>query len=197
MFTGIVRELGSVDAIHTAPDITRLRIAATEMGSRLSVGDSVAVNGVCVTATHVDGDRFSVELVPETLTRTTLGSLAVGDGVNLEPPVGVQDLFDGHIVQGHVDAVGRVAGIERDGESVRMRVEVPDGVARYLVEKGSVTLDGVSLTITDVAGSEIGVALIPHTLTSTTLGARQIGDGVNVEVDVLAKYVERLLEGRV
>lgn len=197
MFTGIVRELGVVSSVEAGPDNTRLAIEAPELGPTLSVGDSIAISGVCLTATATDGDAFTVDVVPETVSRTTLGTLAPGDAVNLERPVGVGELFDGHIVQGHVDAIGDVVSVDPEGESRRMRVEVPVGVSRYLVEKGSVTLDGVSLTVTDVKGSELEVALIPHTLAMTTLGRVEPGDAVNVEVDVLAKYVERLLEGRV
>jgi riboflavin synthase len=172
----------------------RLVIDAPPVTAGLAVGASVAVDGVCLTAVEVEGTRLAVEVVPETLARTTLGRLRSGSVVNLERPLPADGRFDGHIVQGHVDGVGTVTAVEPEGDGVRMRIAVPPDLSRYLVEKGSVTVDGVSLTVAGRSDDEIQIALIPHTLEVTGLGLRRPGDGVNLEVDVIAKYVERLLE---
>jgi riboflavin synthase len=195
MFTGIVEELGTVRAVTPHAAGARLAVAATTVVADATVGASIAVNGCCVTVVDLDPAGFAADVVPETLARTTLGTLAAGDPVNLERPVRLADRLGGHLVQGHVDGVGTVTVHASDPDgSARLTVRAPDGVARYLVEKGSVTVDGVSLTVTGVAGDEFGVALIPHTLAVTTLGRRPAGSGVNLEADVVAKYVERLLE---
>jgi riboflavin synthase len=162
----------------------------------LSTGDSVLVNGVCLTAVATNGSRFEADLSTETLNRSALGALAVGDAVNLELPLRLQDRLGGHLVQGHVDAVAEVSSASPDGEGLELRLEAPAAVRRYIVEKGSVTLDGVSLTVTQVDGSGFGVSLIPETLERTNLKDAQPGHRVNLEVDVLAKYVESLLPGR-
>jgi riboflavin synthase len=154
------------------------------------------VNGVCLTAVETPDGQVVLDLVAETLDRSTLGALQPGDPVNLERPMPADGRFDGHIVLGHVDGVGEVRAIEQEGEGRRMRVRVPDDLARYLVEKGSVTIDGVSLTVASIDGSEIEIALIPHSLEVTTLGLRSVGEKVNLEIDVLAKYVEKLLSAR-
>ncbi len=194
MFTGIVSQMGRVASVTETPAGRRLVVEAKSDG--LEIGDSVAVNGACLTATEVRSDGFAVDAVQETLDRTNLGALAVGDLVDLERPVPVAGRLDGHIVQGHVDGVGTVAWVRPEGDARRMRVAAPEGLVRYAVEKGSITVDGVSLTITAVDGEGFEVALIPHTLDATVLGHRRPGDCVNLEVDVLAKYVERLLETR-
>jgi len=162
----------------------------------MEVGDSIAVNGVCLTAVAVASDQVRVTAVTETLERTNLGRLTASDRVNLERPMPAAGRFDGHIVQGHVDGVATVAAIEAEGESRRMRFSVDPALSRYIVEKGSVTVDGVSLTITTADADSFELVLIPHTLDVTVLGLRETGDLVNVEVDILAKYVERLLEVR-
>jgi riboflavin synthase len=182
MFTGIVEELGHVRAWHRHADGARLEVACTTVLSDATVGASIAVNGCCLTVTDLDDGAWTADVQPESLERTTLGGLVAGDPVNLERPVRLTDRLGGHLVQGHVDAVGTVAARtpEPDG-STRLVVSAPPALRRYVVEKGSVTLDG------------FGVALIPHTLAVTTLGVRQPGDHVNVEADVVAKYVERLL----
>jgi len=190
MFTGIVRERGQVASIEREGDGVRLEIAAPGTAPTLAVGDSVSVSGACLTATAVANGTFSVTAVPETLSRTTLGRLTVGGEVNLEPALHAGDALGGHFVQGHVDAVGRIASIE-DG---RVWIEAVPEVLRYCVEKGSITVDGVSLTIAGLRDDAFEVALIPHTLEVTTLGAVEPGDGVNLEVDVLAKYVEKLID---
>ena len=192
MFTGIVEHLGSVAATEQIGAGMRLVLDIGPLGS-IEVGSSIAVSGVCLTAVEVGPGRVAVEVVGETLDRTSLGGLGPGDRVNLELPMRADGRFDGHIVQGHVDGVGLVVAWEDEGAGKRMRIEVPGPLLPYMVEKGSVTVDGVSLTIARLEGDWIDVALIPHTLAVTTLGLRTVGDQVNLEVDVLAKYVERLL----
>ncbi len=194
MFTGIVERLGDVESVERGPGSLRLHIAAGPIGDSLAVGDSVAVNGVCLTAVEVGSERFAADVVDETVDRTNLGDLEPGDQVNLELPMMVSGRLDGHLVQGHVDGVADVASITGEGDGVRMRVALPGHLERYVVEKGSITIDGVSLTVAAVGEGWLEVALIPHTLEVTTLGQRIPGHRVNLEVDILAKYVERLLE---
>jgi riboflavin synthase len=202
MFTGIVSELGTVAATDTTDGGAILTMHAPRTASGLSIGDSVAVNGVCLTTVAVDGEHFTVEAVGETLQRTNLGDLASGSPIDLERPVeAAGGRFDGHVVQGHVDGVGTVSGVVVEGAARRIRVSCPPALARYLVEKGSVTVDGVSLTVTAVSDVDdadpwFEVVLIPHTLDVTVLGSRAAGDRVNLETDILAKYVERLMEAR-
>ncbi len=196
MFTGIVAELGHIAAVEPTPAGRRRVIEAKLTRDGLEIGDSVAVNGACLTATELRPDGFVVEAVQETLDRTNLGALTAGESVDLERPVLVTGRLDGHIVQGHVDGVGTVAWVRPEGDARRMRITLPSGLARYVVEKGSITVDGVSLTVTAADDDGFEVALIPHTLDVTVLGRRAAGDAVNLEVDVLAKYVERLLEDR-
>ncbi len=189
MFTGIVRERGRVASMEEGTEGLRLEIDAPETSAALAVGDSVSVSGACLTATAVSNGTFSVTAVPETLSRTSLGRLAAGDEVNLETAARVGDPLGGHFVQGHVDGLGRVESVANDG---RVWIEAPPEILRYCVEKGSIAVDGVSLTISGLHDRAFEVALIPHTLEATTLGTLQPGDEVNLEVDVLAKYVERL-----
>jgi len=189
MFTGIVRERGRIASLEEGPDGVRLQISAPETASQLGIGDSVSVSGACLTATAVSNGSFSVTAVAETLSRTTLGRLSAQDDVNLETAARVGDPLGGHFVQGHVDGLGRVASIREDG---RVWIEAAPEILRYCVEKGSIAVDGVSLTIAGLGDGAFEVALIPHTLEVTTLGALEPGDEVNLEVDVLAKYVERL-----
>jgi riboflavin synthase len=199
MFTGIVEELGTVVSVEPVADGARVVIGATTVLGDAHVGDSIAVNGCCLTVVELADDRWSADAVTETLHRTALGALAPGDRVNLERPVRVEDRLGGHIVQGHVDGVGELVAREPlpDG-STRMRFAVPEHLLRYVVEKGSITLDGISLTVAavDDAAGAVGIAVIPHTLAVTTLGPKAPGDPVNIEVDVLAKHVERLLTVR-
>lgn len=199
MFTGIVTELGSIVTVTAGALGARMVLHAPATAPAMRVGDSIAVNGVCLTAVALDGPRFTVELVAETLTRTNLGELASGDSVDLERPLAADGRFDGHVVQGHVDGTGCVAVVTDDGDGRRMRVAVEPGLARYIAEKGSITIDGVSLTVTAVSQADdpwFEVALIPHTLQVTVLGGRVPGDTVNLEVDIIAKYLERLLAAR-
>ena len=192
MFTGIVREVGTV----TAFDGSRLVVAAPETAALAAVGDSVAVAGTCLTVVDTSDGRLAFDVVPETLSRTALGGLPPGAAVNLEPSLRVGDPLGGHVVQGHVDAVGRVRSVTPEGEGRRVWVDAPETVARYCLEKGSIAVDGVSLTVAALDDDGFEVALIPHTLAVTTLGELEQGDEVNLEPDVLAKVVERLVEAR-
>jgi len=193
MFTGIVRELGTVVSAREKRDGRVIVVDAPQTASTTSVGDSVSINGCCLTAESVDGDRISFHAVPETLARTTLGRLQADERVNVESAVRAGEPLGGHYVQGHVDGVGRVQSVEAEGEGLRVFVEAADDVLRFCVEKGSVTVDGVSLTVAEVADTAFAVALVPHTLEVTTLSELVPGREVNIEADVLAKYVERLL----
>jgi riboflavin synthase len=194
MFTGIVRELGRVVSAEERGGGLALAIEAPGTAPTLSAGDSLAVDGVCLTAESVDGARVTLHVVPETLARSALAGLREGDEVNLEPALRAGDPLGGHYVQGHVDAVGRIQSVEAEGEGLRVFVEASPEILRYLVEKGSVTLDGVSLTVAELADDAFAVALVPYTLERTTLATLRPDAHVNLEVDVLAKYVERLLD---
>jgi len=193
VFTGIVRERGTVAAVDGRADGVRLRIDAPATAARAAVGDSVAINGVCLTITERDGASLSFDAVPETLSRTALGRLVPGSAVNLEPALRAGEPLGGHYVQGHVDGVGRVRSLEPEGDGVRLTIEAPEELLRYCVEKGSVAVEGVSLTIAALGDDVFEIALIPHTLAETTLASLGPGDPVNLEADVLAKYVERLV----
>jgi len=193
VFTGIIRELGRVDAVDGGADGVRLTVEAAGTAAQAATGDSVSIDGVCLTAVSIDDGRIAFDAVPETLTRTTLGRLSAGDHVNIEPALRAGEPLGGHYVQGHVDAVGRVRSAEPEGDGLRTWIDAPDEVLRYCVEKGSVGVDGVSLTVAALDQAGFAVALIPHTLEVTTLGALEPGDEVNLEADVLAKYVERLV----
>jgi len=191
MFTGIVEELGTVAGAGS-----RLEVLCSTVLSDLSIGASVAVNGVCLTAVAVSANGFAADLAPETLSRSNLGDLVKGSRVNLERPVTPATRLSGHIVQGHVDATGEIISLDMLGDgNWWMKVRVPQSLDRYLVEKGSITLDGISLTIASIDGNVIGVTIIPHTFLNTTIGLAHIGSNLNIEVDVLAKHVEKLLAG--
>jgi riboflavin synthase len=194
MFTGIVETVGIIEEVEPGADLTRLVVDAKTIADGLEPGDSVAVNGGCLTVTSVRDSRLSFEAVPETMERTSLGDLKVGARVNLERAMRVGDRLDGHIVQGHVDGVGIVRQMVRDGNDVRLQIDCDPELADCVVEKGSIAVDGVSLTVAALAPSGFEVALIPHTLEVTTLSDRQPHDRVNLEVDVLGKYVKRYLE---
>ena len=210
MFTGIVEELGRIVRLETVEDSARLTVEAPTVTQDVSLGDSVSVNGCCLTVTAVHGSTFTADLMAETLTRTTLGSQAPGDPVNLERALRASDRLGGHIVQGHVDATAEVLDHHCGEHWDLLRIGLPQEIARYVAVKGSVALDGVSLTVVDVvdasstldvapvpgAGASLSVGLIPETLRRTTLGSRRPGERVNLEVDVLAKYAERLLGAR-
>ena len=194
MFTGIVRERGRVVAAERNGNggALRLRIAAPETAVKTATGDSVSVAGCCLTAVSVAEGELVFDAVPETLARTTLADLAEGAEVNLEPALRAGEPLGGHYVQGHVDGAGRVRALAPEGDSARLSLEVPADLLRFCVEKGSLAVDGVSLTIAALDEAGVEIALVPHTLRETTLGSLRRGDPVNLEVDVLAKYVERL-----
>ena len=193
MFTGIIEETGTVRAITTQSAGTALCIAADKVTEGTVVGDSIAVNGVCLTVTSLSGKQFTADVMPETVRRTSLAQLRPGARVNLERAMTPSGRLGGHIVSGHVDACGRVASIVRDGIANRVTVELDPSLLKYIAEKGSVTLDGVSLTVVAVDKRSFAVSLIPQTRAVTTLGELRPGSAVNVEVDVLARYTERLL----
>jgi riboflavin synthase len=191
VFTGLVREVGTVRSM----DDGRLTLEAPETAAAAAVGDSVAVNGVCLTVVARVGEALSFEAVPETLARTSLGGLRDGSRVNVEPALRAGDALGGHYVQGHVDGVATVRTVEADGQGRRVWFDAPAALLRYVVEKGSVAVEGTSLTVAATDDRGFAVALIPHTLEATTLGGLEEGDRVNLETDVLAKYVEKLLPG--
>lgn len=196
MFTGIVEEMGSVTEVERREGATRLVLSARTVLEGTGLGDSIAVNGVCLTVTELSGERFAVEAVPETLRRTNLGQLTEGSPVNLERAVGPGRFMGGHYVQGHVDGTGRISSIAPDGEAFEYRFEVAPELMRYVVPKGYVAVDGASLTVVDVADGSFTVTLVPHTQQAVVMGAAGPGYTVNVEVDVLGKYVERIVGAR-
>jgi riboflavin synthase len=193
VFTGLIREVGRVASVDGDGNGVRLAVEAPETAGGTAVGDSVAINGVCLTAVEVGDSRIAFDAVPETLAKSALASLLAGSRVNLEPALRAGEALGGHYVQGHVDGVARVRSVEREGDGKRVWFDAPPELMRYVVEKGSIALDGTSLTVADLDDDGFAVALVPHTLTATTLGALAPGDAVNLEVDVLAKYVERLV----
>ncbi|HSF60063.1 MAG TPA: riboflavin synthase [Gaiellaceae bacterium] len=193
MFTGIVRELGTIVSADEHGGARALVVRAPGIAASASTGDSVSINGCCLTVESVAGERLAFHAVAETVGRTTLGQVRAEDRVNVEPAVRAGDPLGGHYVQGHVDGIGRVQSVEAEGEGLRVFVEAPDDVLRYCVEKGSVTVDGVSLTVAELADDAFAVALVPHTLEVTTLSELAPGREVNLEADVLAKYVERVV----
>ena len=192
MFTGIVAELGRVNSASSK----RLAIVASKVLKDMERGDSIAVNGVCLTVTDFDRKSFSVDVMPETLKRTNLGLLRAGDGVNLERPLALGGRLGGHLVQGHVDDTGRVSSVTWGGEAMMVRFDVPPQLMAYIVEKGFIVVDGVSLTIVTKDTSSFWVSVVDYTRKHTTLGSRRVGDMVNLEVDIIAKYVEQLSQSR-
>lgn len=195
MFTGLIQEVGTVVKAEKNGSDLKLSIEAPRLTPRLKVGDSLAVNGCCLTAVEVKPPLASFQAVPETLKRTVLGLLKKGDEVDLEMPLTLSDPLGGHFVQGHVDGVGQILALGSEGEGAHLKVRIPEALTPYVVEKGSVALDGISLTVAEIHGDEVGVALIPHTLKNTCLRSKKPGDYLHVEVDMLAKYVEKLAAG--
>jgi riboflavin synthase len=195
MFTGIVEELGRIEVVEQTPDAARLRVVGVALDD-LHPGDSVSVNGVCLTAADLHADGFTADVMQETLRRSTLGGLSAGDPVNLERAVTPTTRLGGHIVQGHVDGVATVVARRPAEQWDEVDLALPEGLSAYVVEKGSITLDGVSLTVVAIVDDVVTVSLIPETLRRTTLGQRAVGDHVNVEVDILAKYIEKMLTAR-
>lgn len=197
MFTGIVQRVGTVVAVESKGGDATLRVDTAGLpADRLASGASVAVNGACLTVTARDGAIVAFDVSRETLALTTLGRLAAGARVNLEPALALAEPLGGHLVSGHVDGVGEVAALAPDARSTRMSFRLPAGLLRYVAKKGSLCVDGVSLTVNEVEGERAGVNLVPHTLAATIMGGYRIGTPVNVEVDLVARYLERLLEGR-
>lgn len=196
MFTGLIQETGKVLSLRSEKGHTRITVAAAKLPTELKQGDSVSVNGVCLTAIDPETGRFSADLAEETVQRTSLAKLQPGAEVNLELAAHPQDRLGGHVVQGHVDGVGRLACLEKikGGEDWRMAIELPDGVAQYVVPQGSITVEGISLTVAAIAGSRVEIAIIPHTYAATNLHGLKPGNAVNIEVDVLAKYAQKLME---
>ncbi|EGG45684.1 MULTISPECIES: riboflavin synthase [Streptomyces] len=193
MFTGIVEELGEVTAVENLGDAARFRLRGPVVTEGAQHGDSIAVNGVCLTVVDHEGEEFTADVMAETLTRSSLGALTVGSRVNLERPTAVGARLGGHIVQGHVDGTGEILARTPSEHWEIVKVSLPPDLARYVVEKGSITVDGISLTVVEAGEAHFTVSLIPTTLALTTLGRKQPGDPVNLEVDIVAKYVERLL----
>jgi riboflavin synthase len=194
MFTGIIEEVGAVVEVNDSGGVRRLRVRSSRVVRDAEVGSSIAVNGVCLTAVAVDESGFTAELVQETLKRSSLKNIEVGSLVNLERPMRANGRFDGHIVQGHVDGTGRIAEFSQNGDDRTLDIEFPASAGRYLVEKGSIAVDGISLTIAAVQDRIFRVAIIPHTVENTNLQRARAGDLVNLEFDVIAKYVERMLK---
>lgn len=192
MFTGLVQDVGTVESVERTADGAQLRIS-TQLTHELALGDSIAVNGCCLTATGIDGSRFETEAMNQTLTVTALDGIAEGSRVNLELAMKASDRLGGHIVQGHVDGVGTVSSVTDDGFARRVRVDLPTQLLRYVVPQGSITLNGVSLTVADLGDSWAEVSLIPETLERTNFGEAEPGSKLNVECDIVAKYVERLV----
>jgi riboflavin synthase len=196
MFTGLIEEVGRVRELAEDPDGTRLRIEARRVVEDVKDGDSITVDGACLTVTKHDAEGFWVGLSPETRRRTNLGERRVGDALNLERSVRVGDRLGGHYVQGHVDGVGRIVESVPDGDSLRMRFAAPPDLMRYIVVKGYICIDGISLTVTERSGDRFGIALVAYTRGAVTLPTKPVGARVNLEVDVIAKYVETLLGAR-
>ena len=193
MFTGLIAELGTVERLAQSSTSCRLTIRGRKIMPGIKIGDSIAVSGVCLTVTHLHGRSFTADVMPETVRRTTLHQLQPGDRVNLEKALRPVDGLDGHIVQGHVEGVGQIMEITPEGNALVYRIGAPRDLLKYIVEKGSVAVDGISLTVTGTDETGFSVSLIPHTAKMTTLGYKQAGDGVNLETDILARYVEKML----
>lgn len=197
MFTGIVEELGSVKALRREGGAARLTLSAKTVLSGTALGDSICVNGVCLTVVDMNAAEFSADVALETLSVTNLGDLKTGAKVNLERALQLSARIGGHLVSGHVDAVGRVRSKREEGNGWRIFIDGPESILRYVIRKGSIAIDGISLTVADTDSTGFSVAMIPHTAKLTTLGFKTAGDTVNLEVDIIGKYVERLLSGRV
>ena len=195
MFTGLVEEIGTVSAIKESGDGRKIRISCKKLLEDIKVKESISVGGICLTVVGTGKDYFEVDVVSETIKRSNIGQYSEGDKVNLEGALLLSDRLGGHIVQGHVDGVARVISHARGDSGSLLIIDIPQELRKYVVEKGSITLDGISLTIASVNGTELTIALIPHTLEITTMGGTEPGDLLNVEVDVLAKYVENMMKG--
>ncbi len=193
MFTGIIEETGSVRSVQRGTVSSFIEIKADKIISGTNIGDSIAVNGVCLTVTEISGDAFRADVMNETLRRSSLGSLGQGSPVNLERAMAADGRFGGHIVSGHIDGTGTITDVKKDGIAVWYTIGADAGILRYIVEKGSVAIDGISLTVAAVSGSDFKVSVIPHTAAQTVLGLKKNGDIVNIENDIIGKYVEKLM----
>lgn len=193
MFTGLIEEIGEIGSVSENKAGRRLKIVANQVLSDLQLGDSIAVDGVCLTVEKLGADYFEVQAVGETLSRSTLVNSRRGDRVNLERAMAASDRFGGHFVQGHVDAVGTIVAIRKIGEAAVLQIAIPESISNYIVEKGSLTVNGISLTVAEITDKVVKIALIPVTLSATNLGLKKVNDEVNLEVDILAKYVEKMI----
>jgi riboflavin synthase len=196
MFTGIIEELGTVESVEVLPDSIRLGIKGELVRQDLSQGESVSVNGVCLTAAEITADGFIADVMLETLNRSSLSGISQGESVNLERAMSGAGRFGGHVVQGHVDGVAEIISREPSANWEVVKVKIPAELSKYVVHKGSITFDGVSLTVNDISDNTVSLSLIPETLRLTTLGTKQVGDKLNVEADILAKHIEKLIEAR-
>jgi riboflavin synthase len=196
MFTGIIEELGTVASVEVLPDSIRLAIRGNLVRQDLSQGESISVNGVCLTAAEITPDGFIADVMLETLNRSSLSGISKGESVNLERAMSGAGRFGGHVVQGHVDGVAEIISREPSANWEVVKVKIPTDLSKYVVHKGSITFDGVSLTVNDISGNTVSLSLIPETLRLTTLGTKQVGDKLNVEADILAKHIEKLIEAR-
>ena len=196
MFTGIIEELGTVASVEVFPDSIRLAIKGDLVRQDLSQGESISVNGVCLTAAEITSDGFIADVMLETLNRSSLSGISQGESVNLERAMSGAGRFGGHVVQGHVDGVAEIISREPSANWEVVKVKIPAELSKYVVHKGSITLDGVSLTVNDISDNTVSLSLIPETLRLTTLGTKQVGDKLNVEADILAKHIEKLIEAR-
>jgi riboflavin synthase len=196
MFTGIVEELGTISGVKNLGDSIRLQVSGELVRSDLAQGESISVNGACLTAAELTADGFVADVMQETLDRTSLSGISVGDKVNLERAMSGAGRFGGHVVQGHVDGVGEIISREPSDNWEVVKVRIPSELAKYVVHKGSITFDGVSLTVNDISGDVVSLSLIPETLRLTTLGQKGVGAKLNVEADILAKHIEKLIEAR-
>ena len=197
MFTGIVEEIGTIKAIQKGASSAILRIQAAKIMTDMHIGDSIAVNGICLTVTEFSAKEFAADVMHETLNRTNLGQLLQGSSVNLERAMAANGRFGGHIVSGHVDGVGTVSNIQRDDNAIWYTISAGPEILKYIVEKGSITIDGTSLTVARVSDKDFAISAIPHTVAITILGQKKVGDKVNLENDIIGKYVEKLLQGGV
>jgi riboflavin synthase len=196
MFTGIIEELGTVASVEVLPDSIRLGIKGDLVSQDLSQGESISVNGVCLTAAEITSDGFVADVMLETLNRSSLSGISKGENVNLERAMSGAGRFGGHVVQGHVDGVAEIVSREPSANWEVVKVKIPAELSKYVVHKGSITFDGVSLTVNDISDNTVSLSLIPETLSLTTLGTKQVGDKLNVEADILAKHIEKLIEAR-
>ena len=196
MFTGIIEELGTVDSVEVLPDSIRLGIKGDLVRQDLSQGESISVNGVCLTAAEITEDGFIADVMLETLNRSSLSGISQGERVNLERAMSGDGRFGGHVVQGHVDGVAEIVSREPSANWEVVKVKIPAELSKYVVHKGSITFDGISLTVNDISDNTVSLSLIPETLRLTTLGTKQVGDKLNVEADILAKHIEKLIEAR-